>query len=69
MHKVSANGASIAAIGRSTRIVQGDACLELVSEALAFGYRHVVLADAWRCSNSARQTMKMAAISTLPSGH
>lgn len=40
MHRVSANGASIAAIGRSTWILKGDACPELVSGALAFGYRH-----------------------------
>lgn len=41
MHRVSANGASIPAIGLGTWTLKGDECADLVCEALRLGYRHV----------------------------
>lgn len=47
MHRVSANGASIPAIGLGTWTLNGDACVGMVSEALSLGYRHVDTAAAY----------------------
>ncbi len=47
MHRVEANGASIPALGMGTWTLKGDACVELVAEALAVGYRHVDTAAAY----------------------
>lgn len=41
MHSVNANGASIPALGLGTWTLRGDACAQLVSDALSIGYRHV----------------------------
>lgn len=41
MHEVAANGARIPAIGLGTWTLKGDQCSDLVSHALAVGYRHV----------------------------
>jgi diketogulonate reductase-like aldo/keto reductase len=41
MHEVAANGAKIPAIGLGTWTLKGDQCSDLVSHALAAGYRHV----------------------------
>lgn len=41
MHEVAANGAKIPAIGLGTWTLKGDQCSDLVSHALAVGYRHV----------------------------
>jgi len=41
MHTVSANGATIPAIGLGTWTLKGEACSELVAQALRSGYRHV----------------------------
>lgn len=41
MHEVAANGAMIPAIGLGTWTLRGDQCSDLVSHALAVGYRHV----------------------------
>lgn len=41
MHSVNANGASIPALGLGTWTLRGEACSQLVSDALSIGYRHV----------------------------
>jgi len=41
MHNVNANGASIPALGLGTWTLRGEDCAQLVSDALAIGYRHV----------------------------
>ncbi|MCV3240406.1 aldo/keto reductase [Mesorhizobium sp. ZC-5] len=41
MHEVAANGARIPAIGLGTWTLKDDQCSDLVSHALAVGYRHV----------------------------
>lgn len=41
MHEVKANGARIPAVGLGTWTLKGDQCGDLVSHALAVGYRHV----------------------------
>lgn len=41
MHSMNANGASMPALGLGTWTLRGEACSELVSDALSIGYRHV----------------------------
>jgi diketogulonate reductase-like aldo/keto reductase len=41
MHSVNANGASIPALGLGTWTLEDEECSQLVSDALAIGYRHL----------------------------
>lgn len=47
MHDVESNGARIPAIGLGTWELRGDTCVEIVSEGLKLGYRHVDTAQAY----------------------
>ncbi len=47
MHRVSANGAQIPAIGFGTWTLKGDECARLVAHAIDTGYRHVDTADLY----------------------
>lgn len=47
MHSVEANGASIPALGMGTWTLEGDACSDLVADALALGYRHIDTAASY----------------------
>ena len=47
MHRVTAHGAGIPAIGLGTWTLKGSACTELVAHALEIGYRHVDTATSY----------------------
>jgi diketogulonate reductase-like aldo/keto reductase len=47
MHSVNANGAAIPALGLGTWTLKGEHCAEMVTEALAIGYRHVDTAASY----------------------
>lgn len=47
MQTVEANGASIPVLGMGTWTLKGQACTELVSQALKVGYRHIDTAAAY----------------------
>ncbi len=47
MHRVTAHGAGIPAIGLGTWTLKGSACAELVAHALEIGYRHIDTATSY----------------------
>lgn len=62
MHKVSANGAAIPAIGLGTWTLRGDQCRALVSDALAAGYRHIDTARMYDNEAAVGAGIKEAAV-------
>jgi 2,5-diketo-D-gluconate reductase B len=46
-HDVEGNGARIPALGLGTWELRGDACVEVVAEALRLGYRHIDTAEMY----------------------
>lgn len=62
MHRVSANGASIPAIGLGTWTLKGEACAEMVSHALSVGYRHVDTARAYDNESAVGEGLRAAGL-------
>ena len=62
MFRVDANGASIPAIGLGTWTLRGEACAELVTHALATGYRHVDTATAYGNEADVGQGLRLSGL-------
>lgn len=63
MHRVTAHGAAIPAIGLGTWTLKGQACTDLVAHALGLGYRHVDTAAAYDNEAAVGAGLRASAVS------
>lgn len=62
MHSVDANGAHIPALGLGTWTLRGEECAQIVTEALALGYRHVDTAHMYRNEAAVGEGLRISGV-------